>query len=132
MKQKWIVKDGGNFKKVVESPVDEDQTNLNNFLKTTDLEAHDKKLVDAYKKRKHLAVKSIKSYQVNKGANFALERVKLETELTSAMLRSGEWKNAKFKNYNFNAEGLEGTGGHLHPLMMVREQFKKIFLEMGF
>ena len=56
----------------------------------------------------------------------------METELTSAMLRAGEWKDAKFKNYNFNAAGVEGTGGHLHPLMMVREQFKEIFLEMGF
>lgn len=132
MKQKWIVKDGGNFKRVAENPVDEDKTNLNNFIQNPDLEKHDKKLVDQYKKRKHLNIKSIKSYQVTKGENFGLERVKLETELTSQMLRTGEWKDAKFKNYNFNAAGIEGTGGHLHPLMMVREQFKEIFLSMGF
>jgi phenylalanyl-tRNA synthetase alpha chain len=48
------------------------------------------------------------------------------------MLRTGEWKDAKFKNYNFKAAGIEGTGGHLHPLLMVREQFREIFLEMGF
>jgi phenylalanyl-tRNA synthetase alpha chain len=132
MKQKWIVKDGANFKRVAENPVDEDQTNLKKFIENRDLEAHDKKIVEQYKKRKHLNIKSIKSFQVNKGENFALERVKLETELTSQMIRTGEWKNAKFKSYNFNAEGVEGSGGHLHPLMMVREQFKEIFLEMGF
>jgi phenylalanyl-tRNA synthetase alpha chain len=83
MKQKWIVKDGANFKRVAENPVDDDQTNLNKFIGNTDLSAHDTKTVDQYKKRKHLLIKSIKSYQVNKGSNFMLERVKLETELTS-------------------------------------------------
>lgn len=91
-----------------------------------------KKTVDSYKKRKHLIVKSIKTYKVIKGANFATERLKLETELTSQMLRSGAWKDTKFKSYNFNAEGSAGTGGHLHPLLLVREQFREIFLEMGF
>lgn len=132
MKQKWIVKDGSNFKRVAENPVDDDKTHLNKFLDNPNLDAHEKKMVDQYKKRKHLQVKSLKSYQVSKGENFALERVKLETELTSTMLRAGEWKDAKFKNYNFNAEGVEGSGGHLHPLMMIREQFKEIFLSMGF
>lgn len=48
------------------------------------------------------------------------------------MIRTGAYKDTKFKSYNFNAEGIPGTGGHLHPLMRVREQFKEIFLEMGF
>ena len=48
------------------------------------------------------------------------------------MLRTGEWKTLKFKNYNFEAEGSAGLGGHCHPLMQVREQFKEIFLSMGF
>jgi len=88
--------------------------------------------VDQYKKRKHLNIKSIKSYEVTKGENFATERVKLETELTASMIRSGSWKDTKYKSFNFNAAGIEGAGGHLHPLMIVREQFKQIFLEMGF
>jgi len=48
------------------------------------------------------------------------------------MLRTGAWKESTFKAYNFNAEGVPGTGGHLHPLLLVREQFREIFLEMGF
>jgi len=56
----------------------------------------------------------------------------LETELTAEMLRTGSYKTEKFKSYNFNAEGMAGTGGHLHPLLLVREQFREIFLEMGF
>ena len=132
MKQKWIKKDGDKFERIAENPVDEDQTNLNKFLAEANLDVHPKKVVDQYKKRKHLIVKSVKSYKVTKGANFALERTKFETELTATMLRTGAWKDSKFKSYNFNAEGIAGQGGHLHPLLLVREQFREIFLEMGF
>lgn len=132
LKQKWIKKDGDKYERIAENPVDEDQQNLNKFLENPNIDAHDKKTVDAYKKRKHLNVKSLKSYKVTKGENFATERKELETELTSDMLRTGEWKDATFKKYNFNALGLAGTGGHLHPLLAVREQFREIFLEMGF
>ena len=132
MKEKWIAKEADKFKRVAENPVDQDKTNLNKFLADPKLESHEKKLVDQYKKRKHLNIKTFKSYQVTKGDNFALERTKFETELTAEMIRKGSWKDAKFKNYNFNAEGIAGTGGHLHPLLMVREQFREIFLEMGF
>lgn len=48
------------------------------------------------------------------------------------MIRTGEWKNKQFKGYNFDADATIGMGGHCHPLMQVREQFKEIFLEMGF
>ena len=48
------------------------------------------------------------------------------------MLITGDWKNKQFKKYNFNAEAPMGHGGHCHPLMQVREQFKEIFLGMGF
>lgn len=132
MKQKWIAKDGANYKRVAENIDDEDKTNLCKFVENNNADSHDKKLVDSYKKRKHLNIKAVKFYKVEKGANFALERAKLETELTAAMLRSGAYKDVTFKKYNFNAEGIAGTGGHLHPLMRVREQFKEIFLAMGF
>jgi phenylalanyl-tRNA synthetase alpha chain len=85
------------------------------------LDDHDKKLVENYKKRKHLNVKSVKSYRVEQGDHFATERVKFETELTAEMLRTGAWKDEKFKKYNFNAEGVPNAGGHLHPLLLVRE-----------
>jgi phenylalanyl-tRNA synthetase alpha chain len=45
---------------------------------------------------------------------------------------SGEWKNATFKKYNFDAAGVPPHGGHLHPLMKVRQEFREIFFEMGF
>ena len=48
------------------------------------------------------------------------------------MLRGDGYKDIKFKGLNFNAVGAPGNGGHLHPLMKVRENFREIFLEMGF
>lgn len=45
---------------------------------------------------------------------------------------SGEWSTATFKKYNFDAVGVPPAGGHLHPLMKVRQEFREIFFEMGF
>lgn len=71
MKQKWINKTADKFERVAENPEDEDKTNLNKFLTDSNLDNHDKKTVESYKKRKHLNVKTIKSFKVSKGANFA-------------------------------------------------------------
>lgn len=48
------------------------------------------------------------------------------------MISKGTWKEKKFKEYNFKAKGIPPERGHLHPLLKVREQFRQIFLEMGF
>jgi phenylalanyl-tRNA synthetase alpha chain len=40
---------------------------------------------------------------VNKGSHFAPVRQKQETDLTVEMLKSGAWKDRRFKNFNFNA-----------------------------
>ena len=45
---------------------------------------------------------------------------------------SGSWKEKAFKEYNFDAQGIQPISGHLHPLMKVRAQFRQIFLEMGY
>lgn len=48
------------------------------------------------------------------------------------MIKSGAWKEKRFKNFNFNAQGIVPEGGHLHPLLKVRAMFREILLEMGF
>lgn len=45
---------------------------------------------------------------------------------------SGSWKDVHFKTYNFSACGKMPDCGHLHPLLKVREEFRAIFIEMGF
>ena len=61
-----------------------------------------------------------------------MEIVQQATDLTVEMLQNGSWRNASFKKYNFDAVGISPSGGALHPLMKVREEFRQIFLEMGF
>ena len=56
----------------------------------------------------------------------------LTTDLTSEMLKSDAYKSLTFKKYNFNALAPHPLGGHLHPLLKVRAQFRKIFVRMGF
>ena len=51
--------------------------------------------------------------------------------LSLVLFTSGNWKEKKFKPYNFEALGVAPDCGHLHPLLKVRTQFRQIFLEMG-
>lgn len=73
----------------------------------------------------------IKYVQLGKGPNFSRKVEKLETELTADLLVNGAWKDKKFKPYNFEALGAGLEVGHLHPLLKVRSEFRKIFIEMG-
>eukprot|EP00262_Sarcandra_glabra_P012442 TRINITY_DN3207_c0_g1_i1.p1 TRINITY_DN3207_c0_g1~~TRINITY_DN3207_c0_g1_i1.p1 ORF type:complete len:489 (+),score=72.68 TRINITY_DN3207_c0_g1_i1:205-1671(+) len=88
--------------------------------------------IDALKKRKLIALQTWKGYSLRKGPNYTLKRTKAATDLTRDQLLRGDWKDLEFKEYNFSARGQPMEGGHLHPLLKVREQFRKIFLEMGF
>ncbi|WFD31568.1 phenylalanine--tRNA ligase [Malassezia sp. CBS 17886] len=92
----------------------------------------DGKKVAELKKRKLLGQRKLLSFAVSKGPAFARTVQKLETDLTADMLASGAWKTAAFKKYNFNAEGVPPASGALHPLLLVREEFRRIFFEMGF
>lgn len=63
--------------------------------------------------------------------SLALSRIYYCNALPS-FRNSGQWKTEEFKQYNFNAVGIQPQGGHLHPLMKVREEFRQIFFEMGY
>ena len=114
------------IKKKVTSITDVTQNDLKNLANLTDRQRND------YKKRKLIQEIIIKSVQLGKGLNFSRKVEKLETELTADLLMNGAWKDKKFKPYNFEALGAALEVGHLHPLLKVRTEFKKIFFEMGF
>lgn len=69
---------------------------------------------------------------MEKGPDFSTTVEKLEADLTSDLLAHSAWKTKKFKPYNFDALGAALQIGHLHPLLKVRHEFRKIFLEMGY
>ncbi|KZC15056.1 PREDICTED: phenylalanine--tRNA ligase alpha subunit [Dufourea novaeangliae] len=126
----WIEMDKSSgipiVKKKVSSITDVTQNHLKDIANLTD------RLRSDYKKRKLIQETVIKSIQVRKGLNFTTKVEKLETELTADLLVNGAWKTKKFKPYNFSALGSALEIGHLHPLLKVRSEFRKIFLEMGF
>lgn len=90
-------------------------------------------VISALKKRKLVLQKKTNHLKVVKGPQFALERKKEATDLTKDMLGDESYASLSFKKYNFNAMGhLDYPTGHLHPLLKVRTQFRKIFVRMGF
>ncbi|XP_050596219.1 phenylalanine--tRNA ligase alpha subunit isoform X2 [Bombus affinis] len=126
----WIVIDKSNGKPIVKKKVasitDVTQNDLKTLASLTD------RLKNEYKKRKLIQEIVIKFVQLEKGPNFTTTIEKQETELTADLLINGAWKDRKFKPYNFEALGATLEVGHLHPLLKVRSEFRKIFLEMGF
>ncbi len=134
MKNKWVKleADKVSVTRIAETLHDEDKAQLSAYLEVPDADKHDKKVLAELKKRKLLNVATLKSYKVTKGSEYQPTRVKLETQLTADMLRTGAWKDTKFKKTNLNAAGQVPNGGHLHPLLKVRAQFRQTLLEMGF
>lgn len=92
-------------------------------------EIHD---AEALKKRTLIKRQVWKGFSVKKGSKYAPQRIKPATDLTRDLLQKGNWDNVEFKEYNFSALGQPLDCGHLHPLLKVRAQFRKIFVEMGF
>ncbi|KAJ3173627.1 hypothetical protein HDU88_002715 [Geranomyces variabilis] len=132
IKNKWVKKDGADLVRATTSIVDESQ----NILKAIRADGHaanaDEKTIKELKKQKVVQTVKTVSYRVMKGAHFTTDVKKEETDVTEEMLKSGDWKTATFKKYNFNAEGVQPRSGSLHPLLKVREEYRQIFLELGF
>jgi phenylalanyl-tRNA synthetase alpha chain len=72
MKNKWVrlESDKVSVTRIAEIVIDDEKEQLSAFVTNNDLESHDKKVVDALKKRKLLNVITAKSYRVTKGSEF--------------------------------------------------------------
>ncbi|CAH2350583.1 phenylalanine--tRNA ligase alpha subunit [[Candida] railenensis] len=131
-KNGWVGKDGDKLvAKVTELPsADPAVVSLKEVEQTGSLP--DKKELAELKKRKLVQLTKIVGYEITKAAKFATTITNLETDITSEMIASGSWKDANFKPYNFQSEGVYPNSGALHPLNKVREEFRQIFFSMGF
>lgn len=87
---------------------------------------------EALKKRNLIKRQVWTGFSVRKGSKYAPKRCKPATDLTRDLLQKGNYDDVEFKEYNFSALGQSLDCGHLHPLLKVRAQFRKIFVEMGF
>lgn len=131
MKTKSVKKgDGDALSASVDTYTDKTKADLATLQETGQL-SDARALIDL-KKKKFVTTQKVTSYSISKGPQFALEIKKLETDLTVELLANNKWKEAEFKSYNFDAEGVPVRGGALHPLLKVREEFRQIFFDMGF
>jgi phenylalanyl-tRNA synthetase alpha chain len=53
-------------------------------------------------------------------------------QLTTEMLRSGEWRNATFRPYDVTVPGDPVYSGKDHPLVSIFDQTRRVFVELGF
>jgi len=84
-------------------------------------------------KKRQLVYQSITtSYAVKKGPKYDSSEREVAVDLTRSMLQNRTWKNMEFKPYNLNAAGALQPTGSIHPLMRVKQEYREIFLEMGF
>ncbi|KAK0490847.1 phenylalanine-tRNA ligase [Armillaria novae-zelandiae] len=126
-KNGWIGKEGDGFVKTANTINDVTQLDLQEIESTGTLKTGEKILADL-RKRKLIIQRKGQWFTVSKGPEFSTSTAKPETDLTA------DYANitAKFKKYNFEAEGIPTNGGALHMLLKVREEIRNIFLEMGF
>lgn len=131
MRLKWIRFDKATQKvyRQVDSILDETQEFLGKVKESKEI---DQNALATLKKRQLVAQMVSKTFSIKKGPSFSPKWVVPEADLTAEMLASGNWKTLKFKEYNLNALGTRGHGGHLHPHYKVRAQLRNILLEMGF
>jgi len=130
MKLRWLKKDGDAFVCATDSVTDTTRETLQYVAQHHNIQ--DQKQAADFKKRKLVEYRKIITYTARKGSKWALEIPVEVTDLTADMLADGSWKTANFKPYNFAALGEPQMAGSLHPLCKVREEFRKIFFNMGF
>lgn len=136
-KNGWIVKTPENELKLsdkvgaVSDVRDETREQLEKIKAGKSSEVDNKSIADL-KKRKLVTPRKETTFKVVKGKDFSTELKKLETDITAEMVATGSYKDMKFKDFNFNSQGVDPASGALHPLNKVREEFRQIFFSMGF
>jgi phenylalanyl-tRNA synthetase alpha chain len=61
-----------------------------------------------------------------------VELIQKETELSEELIRSGAWKTTRFRAYDVAAPAPEAHPVRLHPMRLLIERIRRIFLDMGF
>lgn len=151
MRQKWvqIQKDNKNIITLTQDGenIDIETFPSQLFLKKTaekkelilSSEDIDSKTIDAFKKRENLVSISEKIERklvlTKSGVKLSLDRYTKKqkiTQLTSELIKTDQWKNLEFKEYNIFDEVAKSHPGKLHPLEYMRNRIRDIFIEMGF
>jgi phenylalanyl-tRNA synthetase alpha chain len=119
----------------------EDEKALEAFAdeaKTFDELGADKNVINDLIKRKLVAKTEDKKRKVcitSEGKELVAAGITVEEEvaqLTSELLKSGEWKEKKFRPYNIHTAPRPVYGAKIHPYQRLIDEMRRIFLDMGF
>ena len=124
---KWLRMDGKQLVVCQNDAKDEIGEYCTQLLKDLEISSE---AIKQLKKRKLITQEKVTHYIVSKGSHFSTTIKQFETDLTMDLLQ--DWESKLFKPYNFKALGAIPNSGHLHPLFKMREEFRKIFFELGF
>jgi phenylalanyl-tRNA synthetase alpha chain len=80
--------------------------------------------------------KTLREIELTKnGLNLIRKGIEIQKEvsqLTSELIRTGNWKKVKLRKFNVTAPGPEVLLGKSHPAQQIIQRVREIFLEMGF
>ncbi|WP_292486604.1 phenylalanine--tRNA ligase subunit alpha [Methanohalobium sp.] len=89
--------------------------------------------------KRKLVIKNEEKYRyvsiTNQGRKLVSQGIEIEeeiTQLTSQLLKTGEWKNKNFRSYNIHTPPKPVYGAKIHPYQRLINQMRQIFIEMGF
>ncbi|ORD98091.1 SYFA [Hepatospora eriocheir] len=96
-----------------------------------DKSKYDLKIINELIKRGFVKSKNVNSYKIMRGEKYFNENEGELSVLTIDHVQKGI-SDLYFKKYNFDTTGKIPQCGSLHPLLKMKDEFKRIFLEMGF
>jgi phenylalanyl-tRNA synthetase alpha chain len=88
-----------------------------------------KGILDVKKEHKYYLKVTEKGKQL---LDIGIELKEEATQLTHEQLKTGSWKDLKYRSYDIHAEHPETFPGKMHPLQRTIEDIRQIFLKMGF
>lgn len=137
-KKKWASIEHGNIIPINNAEVGQDEKILELLNKNENIEPFDKNVMNTLIKRGLVDKNEEKTRTISiteAGKNLVSSGITLEeeiTQITSEMLKNGEWKGKKFRPYNIHAPAKPIYGAKIHPYQVLINQMRQIFLEMGF
>ncbi len=105
--------------------------NLKKIITKADLSLKDE--TNDFLQRKFIFKKTVsnKSYFFQKEIEFVIDKDSI-INLTSEDLKSGDFKNLKFKEYEVSKLPKAAEIGRVHPMRMIMNYIRDLYLEMGF
>ncbi|MBW6451328.1 MAG: phenylalanine--tRNA ligase subunit alpha [DPANN group archaeon] len=97
----------------------------------------DSKMIDTLTKRSLIkstfrTIRTIKATAIGLKVADETKLVKEISRLTPKHLTTGEWKNVTFRKYNVVAPVAKMYNGRKHPLRVIMNRIRDVFVEMGF